>query len=151
MSDPLTPYKYRSFRLDHNGNSTIRVMLLTPSKNVDDFLTCRIVHKTLHDCSSYHALSYTWGEPVFSKTLVVDKSMRIPITENLDFALRKLRLDGIRALWVDAICINQQDVQERAQQVRLMGRIFSQAKSVIIWTGLDNASRDGWHCLECCE
>jgi hypothetical protein len=149
MSDRLTPpYKYQSFRLDHNGNSTIRVMLLTPSKNVDDFLTCRIVHKTLHDCSSYHALSYTWGEPVFSKTLVVDKSMRIPITENLDFALRRLRLAGIRALWVDAICINQQDVQERAQQVRLMGRIFSQAKRVIIWTGLDNASRDGWHCLE---
>lgn len=106
MSDRLTPpYKYRSFRLDHNGNSTIRVMLLTPSKDVDDFVTCRIVHMTLHDYSSYHALSYTLGEPVFSKTLVVDESMRIPITgENLDFALRRLRLAGIRALWVDTIC-----------------------------------------------
>ena len=113
MSDRLTPpYKYRSFRLDHNGNSTIRVMLLMPSKNVDDFLTCRIVHTTLHDSSSYYALSYTWGEPVFSKTLVVDESMRIPITENLDFALRRLRLAGIQALWVDAICINQDDVDQ---------------------------------------
>src|SRR2546423_4768210 len=140
-------YKYQPLKPDHNGNPRIRVIHLMPSENVDDLLTCRIVHATLHD-NSYSALSYTWGERVFSKTLVVNECTRIYITENLNFALRRLRLAGILTLWVDAICINQQDVQERAQQIRLMGRIFSQAKRVLVWTGLDNASRDGRHCLE---
>jgi hypothetical protein len=148
MSDRWTQrYKYRPLGPDHNGRPEIRVIFLTPSIHVDKILHCRIVRTGLLG-SYYCALSYAWGEPVFTKTLVVDENSFIPITENLDVALRRLRLASIRILWVDAVCINQQDVQERAQQIMLMGRVFSQAEKVLVWTELDNASRDGRYCLE---
>jgi hypothetical protein len=118
------------------------VTLLTSSKHVGRILSCRIRHANLRD-NSYCTLSYTWGDPVFTKTLVVDDNSCILITENLDMALRRFRLASIRFLWADAACIDQHNVQERAEQVRLMGQIFGQAEKVLIWTELDNASRDG--------
>lgn len=58
------------------------------------------------------------------------------IGRNLDGALRQLRrsMSG-HLLWIDALCINQEDVSERSQQVQLMGDIFSSAEQVIIWLG----------------
>lgn len=61
---------------------------------------------------------------------------KIEILPNLDGALRQLRsLDEQRLLWVDAICIHQDDVTERSNQVRIMQDIYSSAKSVLIWLG----------------
>ena len=123
-------------------------------------MRCRIVHATLKK-SRYNALSYTWGELIFNKTLIVlgDRNIgspfrkpeyEIPTTANLDMALRRMRIDyaGKMLLWVDAVCINQADPLERTSQVQVMGQIFSSAKRVLIWTGLDNSSRDGARCLE---
>lgn len=61
---------------------------------------------------------------------------RIPVTENLHTALKRFRFpDKPRTLWVDAICINQQDVPERNQQVQIMGPIFKNAGCVLVWLG----------------
>jgi hypothetical protein len=60
------------------------------------------------------------------------------ITPNLYNALIRLRpVPGskTRCLWIDAICINQNDVQERAQQVQIMDRIYASARHVIAWLG----------------
>lgn len=65
------------------------------------------------------------------------------ITRNLDDALRKLRLKKeSRYLWVDAICINQEDVHERGHQVRLMRAIYKNAKATLIWIGRDDVEYD---------
>ncbi|TVY80444.1 Heterokaryon incompatibility protein 6 OR allele [Lachnellula suecica] len=62
--------------------------------------------------------------------------MKIPITPNLDGALRQLRYtDRPRVLWVDAICINQGDMAERSRQVRIMQRIYANAIQVVVWLG----------------
>ncbi|KAH6669915.1 heterokaryon incompatibility, partial [Halenospora varia] len=60
----------------------------------------------------------------------------LPITENLDIALENLRLrDAPRALWVDAICINQGALVEGSEQVLLMENISRKAERVLIWLG----------------
>ncbi|KAL8943733.1 MAG: hypothetical protein Q9211_000882 [Gyalolechia sp. 1 TL-2023] len=87
----------------------------------------------------YQALSYTWGNPTLSQQLEVDLGHRtqlFPVTENLYIALRNLRHNTVtRLLWVDAVCINQGDVEERRQQVKRMADIYRLAEKVIVWLG----------------
>ncbi|GES59488.1 HET-domain-containing protein [Aspergillus terreus] len=87
----------------------------------------------------YEALSYTWGEDHGSETAYVVSSAhdtQLRIGANLALALRHLRSeDGPRALWVDAICINQEDLSEREQQVQRMSTIFREADRVVVWLG----------------
>ncbi|KAI0839515.1 HET-domain-containing protein [Hypoxylon sp. FL0890] len=88
-----------------------------------------------HTPESYDALSYTWGTQEKTDEIIVDGKV-LRITRNLRMALTKLRSPTeSRCLWIDAICINQENVQERNHQVHMMKRIFSTASSVIIWLG----------------
>jgi hypothetical protein len=58
------------------------------------------------------------------------------ITTNLESALRRLRLvQDPRIIWADALCINQQDVDERSTRVALIGRIYEDCREVQIWLG----------------
>lgn len=85
----------------------------------------------------YEALSYVWGmdEAVNLQPITVnDKTYYI--TRNLDSALRHLRYKNHgRALWVDAICLNQNDVEEKNRVVPEMHLIYGSAKGVIAWVG----------------
>ncbi|KAI1409895.1 HET-domain-containing protein [Hypoxylon sp. FL1857] len=84
---------------------------------------------------SYDALSYTWGNQEKTEEISIDGKV-LGITRNLYMALMKLRSSTeSRCLWIDAICINQDNVQERNHQVHMMKRIFSTASSVIVWLG----------------
>ncbi|KAE9367276.1 HET-domain-containing protein, partial [Stipitochalara longipes BDJ] len=83
----------------------------------------------------YEALSYTWGKPEDVKEIELN-GYPVKIRENLWSALVNLRdAREERVLWVDAICINQPDVDERNRQVQLMAHIYSRAKEVIVWLG----------------
>ncbi|KAK2768706.1 hypothetical protein FQN54_000562 [Arachnomyces sp. PD_36] len=87
------------------------------------------------DAPSYAALSYTWGEPIFSEQLVVNEAL-MGITSNLAAALRQLRsCSCLRWLWIDAICINQSDEREKSSQIPLMTDIFYNASHVWAWLG----------------
>ena len=60
----------------------------------------------------------------------------LPVTASLHAALLRLRNRSIeRIIWVDAVCINQQDLKEREQQVHSMAKIYGKAKRVIVWLG----------------
>lgn len=84
---------------------------------------------------TYDALSYTWGNSGKSRELWIGNSI-LPIGENLWAALMMLRhADSTRNIWVDAVCINQEDVKERNHQVHIMKRIYSRAASVVVWLG----------------
>jgi hypothetical protein len=65
------------------------------------------------------------------------------ITTNLESALRSIRHElESRLIWVDALCINQHDVLERASQVELMSEIYELASCVVIWLGEADAASD---------
>ena len=86
--------------------------------------------------SDFEALSYTWGESLHDEYVEVQDSIRIPITDNLARALRRLRhRTQPRDLWIDAICIDQKNLEERSLQVAYMGEIYKCASRVIIWLG----------------
>lgn len=83
----------------------------------------------------YEALSYTWGEPdKFNFRIWVD-GVLVPVRRNLLCALRALRVLGHDVLWIDALCINQRNVEERNHQVGMMGDIYRQAHQVLSWLG----------------
>jgi WD repeat-containing protein 55 len=83
----------------------------------------------------YTALSYAWGGSAFLK-LMTCNGKPIQATHNLDRALRYLRRTDVSVmLWVDQICINQEDAAERSQQVTLMGKIYCRAYSTTVWLG----------------
>lgn len=85
--------------------------------------------------AGYEALSYVWGDPRSVCSILVNEKA-FPVTHNLFLALKHLRLPyNERKLWVDAICINQEDVEERSQQVQIMQKIYWRARRVIVWLG----------------
>lgn len=88
----------------------------------------------------FAALSYMWGDQGSSRQILVN-GYSVDVTENLEAALRQLSCrisftGGIK-LWVDALCINQNDILERNVQVKRMRNIYSQAMSVWVWLGID--------------
>lgn len=114
--------------------NSIRLLQLEPGYGRDPLEVHLATHQLGKQCS-YHALSYVWGEPDLTETLCVG-DQRLYVSKNLYSILLQLRLpEEIRTLWIDAICINQQDSIEKGQQVALMGEIYHQAETVLCWLG----------------
>lgn len=88
----------------------------------------------------FSALSYVWGEPELKPSMVQCGAHLIPLQENGLSALKHLRkkLDRF-SIWIDALCINQDDEQEKENQIPLMGDIYSKCDNVYIWLGNGNA------------
>lgn len=82
----------------------------------------------------YEALSYTWGVSGEPAEIFVNSQV-LHVTWNLYEALYHLRLSEDRYLWVDAICIDQSNFEERGHQVGLMSTIYWKANSVLVWLG----------------
>jgi hypothetical protein len=87
------------------------------------------------DIIPYDALSYTWGGMEKTSTVIVNGKY-LDVTASLYSALRHLRSETEdKVLWVDAICIDQNNKRERGHQVQQMCKIYSQAEKVIVWLG----------------
>ena len=87
------------------------------------------------DHPRYEALSYTWGPVGDEREITVD-GIKVPIRYNLWCFLQRIRRhDVVRTVWVDAICISQIDLVEKAAQVRIIGPIFANATRVVVWVG----------------
>ena len=102
----------------------------------------------------YEALSYTWASGLPSTKADVSSggisdcgfAVEIELGGNLASALKHLRYeDESRVLWIDAICINQEDSAERNLQVTRMANIYSLARRVIVWLGPEG--EDSTHAL----
>lgn len=116
-----------------------RFIVLEPVKDSRDPPTCSIVQCRPTKSLEYSAVSYAWGEPEFSENLEIKcdgDTSYLRITPNVNDLLRRLRACSARKyLWIDAICLNQADKDEKAQQIPLMGRIYEEARAVHIWLG----------------
>ena len=130
----LEPYEYQPLP-DANH---FRVLALEPG-SADSPLSCKLKLVSVQHARQreYEALSYAWGkndEPL--KPFISCHGKCLKLTSNLESALRHIRSEKeVTNLWVDQICINQMDLEERSQQVSLMSSIYSIAKRVVIWLG----------------
>lgn len=124
-------YQYQSLHHD----DAIRLLKLHPAAKAEDQIRCDLEEHMLCDISAYEAVSYVWGTSAgHTSVLCVDKDFRV--THNLAAALRRFRTsDENRYLWVDAICINQNDISERNEQVKMMQKIYQNASRVLVWLG----------------
>ncbi|KAK4170056.1 HET-domain-containing protein [Cladorrhinum sp. PSN259] len=126
----------------------IRLLTLLPD-TPDQIPRCQLSIQTLDDVPAYNALSYVWGQPASSQApenVIELNGHRFAVTANLLSALRHLRPPPTAqpvTLWVDAVCINQADLDERSQQVTMMREIYASAERVFIWLGEDDDSSVG--------
>lgn len=135
FESPLDGPRAVSYPYQPLGKSDeIRLLYLQPGAG-DDEIACTISHASLGEPPVYEALSYTWGDNRRSYSIRCERHL-VYVTENLHAGLHRLRYpDRPRTLWVDAICINQDDTLERNQQVLIMRNVYSGAGQVIVWLG----------------
>ncbi|MCJ1383200.1 hypothetical protein MMC17_006313 [Xylographa soralifera] len=92
----------------------------------------------LSEAPPYEALSYVWGDAATSGHINC-AGKDLPITPNLTAAIYRLRLTSVdRCLWIDQLCINQDNLQERSKQVNMMRLIYKSAETVLVWLGPDH-------------
>ena len=114
----------------------IRLLKLLPSLQQDNLKQCYLYHANLIDLPTYDALSYLWGEGG-TGTIQLD-GKRVTIRSNLADFLESWQYqseDAAHDLWIDSLCIDQSNIEEREHQVMHMRRIFQQSRELIIWMG----------------
>lgn len=122
----------------------IRLIVVNQGNSADP-ITCSFDTVSLTDTPtpSYDALSYTWGESEISRESIILDGTLLHVRANLYVALQAIRNStGPVVLWIDAISINQSDLDERARQVRLMRDVFAKARRVLAWVGPLQDERD---------
>lgn len=128
-----SPYIYKALDSDP-GN--IRVLLLHPAEDLEADIEVSLRHIQLRDRRLFEAVSYVWGDPNDTVTVLLE-GFPVSVTRELSQALRHLRRSrDDRVLWVDALCIDQKNIQERGSQVRLMRDIYSACSASLVWIGV---------------
>ena len=134
----LQDYQYKPLDFDTHE---IRLLRMDWTSSEDSEVSYSLEHASLIDPGSYIAVSYCWGDLTTTHRIRLEEGI-IRITSNLHSALRAVRNlkfksehNAITRLWVDAICINQTDGQERSQQIRNMRQIYAKAEEVVACVG----------------
>ncbi|OAL43782.1 HET-domain-containing protein [Pyrenochaeta sp. DS3sAY3a] len=126
------PSQYKVLR-----DGQIRLLHLKPGHSMST-IQCDFSYVNLDSPGMYLALSYTWGRDPPPIPILVNGKATL-VTDNLYLALLHFRKRGIKTLWVDFLCINQNDLAERASQVSLMRDVYCKADMVLVWLGESNA------------
>ncbi|KAH6697555.1 heterokaryon incompatibility protein-domain-containing protein [Plectosphaerella plurivora] len=111
----------------------IRLLEILP-RGTSSQVRCRLVTIDLDNKPpNYEAMSYTWGNPAKTNIILVNGSP-VEVTHNVyNLLYDRSPMFSPRRVWIDAICINQDDTTEKAAQVRIMRTIYECASKVTIW------------------
>lgn len=133
----MTEYKYT----DLKSPTSIRLLNLLPGRYEEE-LRCELWQRELEHAGVFECVSYVWGDVSDRSRITIctkgngDSLQSLLIPKNLDLGLRRFRSEvNSRILWADSICINQENIDERSSQVRIMGQIYMKAETVLIWLG----------------
>ncbi|KAJ4207067.1 hypothetical protein NW759_014065 [Fusarium solani] len=142
-SKELPPNIYKPLDKD---TQEIRLFEILPSEDINAAVEIRLFRRRLGDMSGqFMPFSYVWGDPTDTKPIKVN-GMSTAVTRNLADFLKQTRASLLDILtkgswdkpaifWADAICINQQDMEERNHQVQLLKPIYSSAPLALAWLG----------------
>ena len=140
----MANYQYQPL----HGPRNTRLLWLEPAKSLSSPLHCKLNEVSLDQIFHYEALSYSCEKQDGCSSILIFNTPS-EITKNCEAALRRLRYDDKpRVLWVDSICINQDQsaLHERSHQVLLMKEIYSRAAEVLVWLGeIDTADKQRLH------
>lgn len=134
---PLLPFS-------EGGNPSIRLVELQPRAalysqplhtSTQGLILVNLVDAYLGDGKPYEALSYCWGDNKIKHPISLN-GRNFLVTANLHAALHRLQKDdAVRRIWIDAICVDQYNIDERNQQVRLMRQVYSSCERCLVWLG----------------
>ena len=112
----------------------IRLLTIYPRQDTE-LVTCSLrVEKLDVDCPpQYEALSYVWGPSDPKFPILLNGHAHLIHINLFNFLVHQPQHDSI---WIDALCINQDDIDERSRQVQMMGDIYRYAERVLVWLGL---------------
>ncbi|KAK7183476.1 het domain protein [Paraphaeosphaeria sporulosa] len=138
----MAPTLYTPLPID---KFSIRLIKLQPAYTTSAPILCKLVNHPIDSerivAHSYECLSYVWGPSENPQLISIDTGEAVfpfQTTPNLYEALQHLRDSCFeQILWIDAVCINQRDDEEKATQVAAMARIYGLAKRVIVWLGAE--------------
>ncbi|KAH7072583.1 heterokaryon incompatibility protein-domain-containing protein [Paraphoma chrysanthemicola] len=127
----------------------VRLLSLLPLSSGPE-ITVQTFDSDIDSLPAYEALSYVWGDVANTRSLKCNESL-VTVTECLHSALHHLRQpENARVMWIDAICINQDDLEERSFQVTLMRDIYLRASAVIVWLGPHQEETEAaWETIQC--
>jgi len=141
LAEKMAVYEYQAIDLDRPA---VRLLRLLKEGHMDD-IRCELFDGWIEQPEggiAYEALSYTWGSTEKRDRITVNGST-MNVTSNLYAALQHLRLNNQdRILWIDAICINQANDNERSHQVQHMSKIYKEAEQVVVWLGRGTRESD---------
>jgi len=136
---PRATYQYAPLK-----EGEVRLMHLLPVTGDDpSLISCQLYHVPIDSMPPYEALSYSWETDLSGQTphptIYVD-GKELKIMPSLEAFLRQHRHDhdSDLPLWIDAICVNQNDLVERRKQVAMMCRLYTQLARLVIWLGIDD-------------
>lgn len=145
--DDYDEYDYKYCMLD-NPSKDVRILKFTSAHEYHVEIELDIVQPRAEHNNNpieYNALSWCWrtvaGETETLKEPIVivhhEKKYKFTVSKSLADALRALRqrAERINRLWVDWICINQKNIEERNNQVQLMSVVYGEARCVYVWLG----------------
>jgi hypothetical protein len=119
-------------------HDSIRLLRLMPHKDRNADIHCELFEYVLEVSNGshlYESLSYVWGTPKEPLPVFIH-GKRFEVNSNLHAALTQLRNHSLdRILWIDAICIDQENLIEKAHQIQFMATVYSQAYRVLVWLG----------------
>lgn len=132
----MTPFWQPSFYTPLNSKTgELRLLSIRKPENQTVLIKCDTQTFELSHAPRFDALSYVWGDPSVTKEIQFCGLSRL-VTENLFEALTRLREEGdSKWIWIDALCINQDDKTEKNHQVPLMRQIYRSADRVFSWLG----------------
>lgn len=150
MAEPDTFFSHSP--LDLACSRTMRLIEVLPPRDGDSHVQCRLTHAT-HD-AQYACLSYVWGTDDPDHMIYIN-GLRLQVRRNLWSFLQYLSTKASRStsvvaedaydldrpslttplLWIDALCIDQENTLERNHQVQQMGQIYEHAQHVVVWLG----------------
>ncbi|KAH7039491.1 heterokaryon incompatibility protein-domain-containing protein [Macrophomina phaseolina] len=111
-----------------------RLIRLLPG-HFQEPIVCEVLRFSIEDHPSYEAISYTWGDPSILDNIMTQRGI-FKVTRNCKAVLAAMRDRYLeRRLWIDAVCINQEDNSEKNHQVPLMTKIYAEADRVLIYLG----------------
>jgi hypothetical protein len=131
---PTSRTTFRHTPIDH-AQSSFRLVEVAPSLSSDGLIQCQLSHTVIRR-AAYVCVSYRWGPAAPCREILINDQLHT-VRQNLFEFLEVLRTKTgmLPKLWIDALCIDQQDNLERNHQVAQMGQIFFQAQKVFIWLG----------------
>jgi hypothetical protein len=131
------PFQYQPLSASEPEIRLIRVRGRNHSyTDIGYSLDCELFHVRIEELPPYKCLSYTWGSASDRVYSILVNGQDFKVRKNLWRALKRLQLENEELLiWIDAICINQQDNHERSEQVKMMRKIYETADETYVWLG----------------